>query len=561
MIIKTINSMFRGVPGLFIGLLLTVLLAGPVFADKMVVPLGKAVSLKISGVTKIMAVKDGVVEVLNVSDDEVIISGVGNAPGTTQIIFWSDKGKTVYDVETYNETQVIQEKFVSFFPDPGVSVQFFPDAVYLRGMVDSPDKVKEAETVLSKLVTGLPVVNLLDFKEGITVQQRIIDAIKIPTVRVTVIDPQEELSKSSDSSTPTSVATGTTDDIRVILEGTVFDQNEYIRLVEVAKSFVKDQDKISNLVVISDPLQVVFQAYILSVRKDKSRETGIQWGGTDGVGGTNFSLGQLNFFENSSNVFRGDTQANAAPVDSWPNPFKFNNLNRFDLITAQVKALEQKNYAKVLSNPKLVVYANASKQKIAETGWKGEKELGAGTADTSIAYVNVGEKIPYNKGNDNNGTPQIEYIEAFLTLAVRDLFIDGENLKFSVFAKQANRSGEVANTPIVSQRELMSTVRVKNEETIVLGGLINTDKTVVDTKIPLLSKIPVLGRAFQWRNHSKVDSELVIILTPKILNRDFNLAGKRHFETVPVPRRSERLEELHNLFQDIKQSHFPGKNK
>jgi len=69
----------------------------------------------------------------------------------------------------------------------------------------------------------------------------------------------------------------------------------------------------------------------------------------------------------------------------------------------------------------------------------------------------------------------------------------------------------------------------------------------------------VLGRLFKTRSTTKSENELVILLTPKITNRDKDLAGKSKFEEVPVPRRSDRLEKLHNMFQEIKSSHVPVK--
>lgn len=542
--------------------LLVLAVSVPAFADKLVIPLGKAVSLKITGVKKIMAVKNQVVEILNVSDQEVIISGVGANPDSTQLIFWSDAGKSVYDVETYNENKLIQEKFDSLFGEPGVTLQFFPDAVYLRGAVDSPSKVKTAEEILNKLVEKLPIVTLIEVREGVTIQQRIADAIKIPTVKVTVIDPREEVSAQGRDAAPgnSSVATMTSSQMRIILEGTVKDQNEFMRMTEVIKGFVPDENSISNLVTIIDPLQVVFQAYILQVNKDNTKDLGVEWGGTGSLGG-NLVQGTLKFFENTSNVYRGDSLVTGAPVDKWPNPLKFNNINRFDLVSSLVKAWESKSLVKVISSPKLLVYANASLRKMAESGWAGENTMGAGAHGDSLAYVRVSQRISYNGPRDTQGISAPEYIDADLTLAIRDLFIKDGKLKFSVFAQQDDpvfKGGDLP--PDIFRRSVQTTVRIDNEQTIVLGGLINHTKSRAESRVPLLSSIPVVGKIFRNKSWTNRQNELVIILTPKIQNREFDLAGKKKFETVPVPRRTERLEEIHQLFQDIKKSNFPGKS-
>jgi type II secretory pathway component GspD/PulD (secretin) len=71
-------------------------------------------------------------------------------------------------------------------------------------------------------------------------------------------------------------------------------------------------------------------------------------------------------------------------------------------------------------------------------------------------------------------------------------------------------------------------MRVKDGESIVIGGLKRTDVTKSVVKVPLLGDIPILGRLFQTTTDSKSDSEIIIVVTPKITTR---LAGSQ--ETLP----------------------------
>ena len=104
----------------------------------------------------------------------------------------------------------------------------------------------------------------------------------------------------------------------------------------------------------------------------------------------------------------------------------------------------------------------------------------------------------------------------------------------------------------------MTTLQIKDQETIVLGGLINRTEGVSWKGVPVLSRIPYLGRLFKTKSTTNSENELVILLTPKIANRETDLSGKSKLETVPVPRRSDKLEKLHNMFQQIKSSHIPA---
>ncbi len=531
-------------------------------AEKLMIPIAKSIAIPANGVKKILAVKEGIVEVLNVSDDEIILSGIGNEGATTQLILWDKTGRRVYDVETYSEKDIIQQKFTSILGNPGVQLIVFPDAAYLKGQVNSEEEKNRAETLASSLINDRKILNLIEFEVNApSLQQRIQAAIKLPDVKVSVIsanfDPKAPENNSS------LVATDTTG-LRILLEGKVKNQNDYIHLNEVVKGFVNDEKQISNLVVIESPIQVVFQAFILQVSKNNTRDLGIEWGrqGEDGI-----VTGVLGFLENASNDFRGDTQSLGAPVPKDVNPFYMNNINRFDLIAAQVRAWETSGKAKVLANPKLTVYANSTPTKVSGSGWfkedldkKAEQDI---ADDSGLAYVNVGQKIFYSTGqNLTTGQTNFSEVEASLKLSIRDMFVNNNDLKFSVFAKQQEPSfvRGTNGPPDILNRSIMTTLKIKDQETVVLGGLINRSESVTWGGVPILSKIPYLGRIFKTRNVNKVENELVILLTPKIMGNETDLSGNKKFKEVPVPRRSDKLEKLHNIFQQIKSSHLPAEN-
>jgi Flp pilus assembly secretin CpaC len=531
-------------------------------AEKLMIPLAKSVAIPANGVKKIMAVKEGIVEVLNVSDEEVILSGVGIEPAVTQLILWDQTGRRVYDIETYSETDIIQAKFSSILDNPAVQLVMFPDTVYLKGQVSSEKEKLKAEKIASSLIKDKKILNLIEYEvTAPSLQQRIQKAIKLPDVKVSVIsanfDPRNPEASTSLIATDTS-------NIRIVLQGKVKDQNDYIHLQETVKGFVAAPEQISNLVVIENPIQVVFQAFILQVNKNNSEDLGIEWGRSNGEGGV--VTGVLGFIENASNDFRGDIQSSGAPVPKHMNPLYMNNINRFDLIAAQVKAWETSGKAKVVANPKLTVYANASPVKLAKTGWTDEnsdyeKETDIET-DSGIAFVSVGKRIAYSTGqNLTTGENNYDYVDASLKLAIRDMFVHNNELKFSVFARQAEPSFiRNIGPPDILSRSVMTTLKLKDQQTVVLGGLINRSDNVSWGKVPVLSRLPLVGRLFKTKTINKTEDELVILLTPKILNNEVDLSGNRRFKETPVPRRSDRLEKLHNIFQQIKSSHLPAEN-
>lgn len=526
-------------------------------AEKLMIPMGKSIAIPAHGVKKIMAVKEGVVDVLNVSEEEIILSGLGPNPGATQLILWDLTGRRVYDVETYSENDIIMGKFASIIGNSNLQLVIFPDSAYLKGQVASEEEKNRAETVAKSLLGDKNLISLVEYEvSSPSLQQRIEAAIKLPNVRVSVISANIDPSVDGAKST---VSTDTAN-VRVVLQGTVNDQNDYIHLSETIKGFVSSDEKISNLVTIENPIQVVFQAYILQVSKNNTEELGIEWGSEES------GVGFLKYLENGSNDFRGDTQSLGAPVPNSLNPFYMNNINRFERITAMVRAWETKGKAKVLANPKLMVYANATPSKIAKSGWLEENDEANNEneieTDSGIAYVNVGQRVYFASGVDQAGSPIYSSTEASLKLAIRDMFVNNDELKFSVFAKQEEPSFLRGNDgpPDILNRSIMTTLQIQDQQTVVLGGLINRTNGVSWKGVPILSKIPYLGRLFKSKSVTNSENELVILLTPQITSREKDLAGKSKFETVPVPRRSDKLEKLHNIFQEIKSSHVPSEN-
>ena len=104
----------------------------------------------------------------------------------------------------------------------------------------------------------------------------------------------------------------------------------------------------------------------------------------------------------------------------------------------------------------------------------------------------------------------------------------------------------------------MTTLRVKDQQTVALGGLISQNKSESWNGIPGLSRIPYLGRLFRHRSVSNSENELIILLTPRITSKDKDLAGNKRFEANGTSKPSDRLKNLNNIFEQIKSSHVPA---
>lgn len=154
------------------------------------------------------------------------------------------------------------------------------------------------------------------------------------------------------------------------------------------------------------------------------------------------------------------------------------------------------------------------------------------TTDNTEATITVADERPVitssiNSGNGNNNNQfsaraTYEYKTIGIDLTVTP-HINPQNFVLMEITQSAddvggNISVDGNEVPIIQKREISATVGVKDRETIVLGGLVRKSKAESSIKIPLLGDIPLLGWLFRSHSQSDDRQELVVLLTPYVLN-------------------------------------------
>lgn len=141
----------------------------------------------------------------------------------------------------------------------------------------------------------------------------------------------------------------------------------------------------------------------------------------------------------------------------------------------------------------------------------------------------MGDKVPvFTSTSDSNDTDSdtslsVEYKEVGVKLEVlpRINELDKETITLVIKPSVSTISQWVESgnnkAPQISERSAETTVRVKNGETILLGGLLKNEEIKSIKQIPFLSKIPILGEIFKSRSIEKKDTEIVIAITPTIV--------------------------------------------
>ena len=142
------------------------------------------------------------------------------------------------------------------------------------------------------------------------------------------------------------------------------------------------------------------------------------------------------------------------------------------------------------------------------------------------AFVIVGTQVPINCEVDpESGAATLEYGIAGLTFGARILRIDDNGyVTFAISPAISSKSEQrtiqnCATVDLLNTRRLDSgSIRVKDGNTLILTGVLDSNENETVTKFPILGDIPLLGQLFRNKNSSKSQRELIILVTPQILN-------------------------------------------
>lgn len=150
------------------------------------------------------------------------------------------------------------------------------------------------------------------------------------------------------------------------------------------------------------------------------------------------------------------------------------------------------------------------------------------TRSSQQATIKLGQRVPIVTGstqnvNSNSITSTVAYEDVGIILRVTP-FITAEGLVEMIVSPEISSLNATAvslpgggSSPVIDQRVADTVVVTKSDQTIVIGGLISAQNNDIDTKVPLLGDIPILGYAFKRKKKQDVKTELLIFLTPHVV--------------------------------------------
>ena len=257
--------------------------------------------------------------------------------------------------------------------------------------------------------------------------------------------------------------------------------------------------------------QVLIEAHIVETTSATGRELGIQWGGLayGTSNGNNHWLGG-----ESMNTYEGGTlydPTTGEPVPHLPGignmfnfpaaleggagmtlGYMFENVGR-SLLTVQLTALQEDGELNILSSPSIT------------------------TLENQTAFIESGEKVPIQTVED--GEVNIKYEDAVLRLEVTPHVIDKNFLKLKIITNkdELDFTRTVAGNPTIITKKAETSVMLSHGQTTVIGGLNKERVSESEAGVPFLKDIPGLGWLFKSRKSTKGMEEVLIFITPYIL--------------------------------------------
>lgn len=245
-----------------------------------------------------------------------------------------------------------------------------------------------------------------------------------------------------------------------------------------------------------DRQQVYVRAKIIEISEKKSEELGIKYGLSGGKLGSN---GLFTF-----NSLLGDGTTQAISLDPLLlGAISLPSLTSGIALGANISLLNSNGAANILSEPSILCIDNQ------------ESSIYVGKTESISSGTTLGVGI-----TQQNYTRQ----DIGLTLKIKPRLSNDNKVLLGVTAKLEDiEPNSIADRPSTTKREVLTSAIVNNGESVIIGGLIREKIDETNSKVPFLGDIPVLGNLFRNKATNRDKINLVIILTPYIIEKSGDL--------------------------------------
>nr|WP_256834286.1 type IV pilus secretin PilQ [Pseudomonas oleovorans] len=260
--------------------------------------------------------------------------------------------------------------------------------------------------------------------------------------------------------------------------------------------------------------QVMIEARIVEANVDYDKSLGVRWGGTLGGAGSKWraygkdgATGVDSEGGGSCGPFAGNCTRPTVGTTNVPVPFvdmgAVNSSSGIGIgfitdnaiLDLQLSAMEKTGNGEIVSQPKVV------------------------TSDKETAKILKGTEVPYQESS-SSGATTVSFKEAALSLEVTPQITPDNRIimEVKVNKDEPDYPNAVLGVPPIKKNEVNAKVLVNDGETIVIGGVFSNTRSSAVDKVPFLGDLPYLGRIFRRDVVRDTKSELLVFLTPRIMN-------------------------------------------
>ncbi|HZH78968.1 MAG TPA: pilus assembly protein N-terminal domain-containing protein [Archangium sp.] len=444
-----------------LGALLTLFAAGSARAqESSAINLGVGTQkvMTVPGTTRIALGDPSIAEVRVIGNNQILV--IGQAEGKTTLLVWKSSGQRVsylVTVRKQDPNEVISEIKKLLGEIEGVSVRMVGDRIYLDGQAYTSGDAERIEQVVALYPNVKSFVKVAPNAKKL-VAQNLTAAFQKAGLRNVQVN-----------------VVGAT----IFLEGSVESQQDLQKAELITKAV---GEKVENLLVVGIKRMILSEVQFVEIRRNGKDRYGIKYP-TD---------------------IAGSVQASSI-INQELFPSSFGNgrgaLNMTGGADFSIGFQGNDGYGRLLAQPKLVCASGEKAEFLAG----GEVPIPLITQNQfSVEYKPYGVILNLKPTADRNGNIQTE-IEA-----------EASELDTSV----AVSFGSSAAIPGFRTRKVKTNVTVRHGETIVLSGVFSHDEQKAVSKLPGLGHIPIIGELFKSRAFDSTKRELVIFVTPRIVNPD-----------------------------------------
>jgi pilus assembly protein CpaC len=275
----------------------------------------------------------------------------------------------------------------------------------------------------------------------------------------------------------------------MMLSGTVENPSDAAQAVAVAKAFATDKQVVENQIAVRSSVQITLQVRIAEMSRTLARKLGVSWQALGNIG----QIGALP-------AFMANLNGSISPLVGGITPFSSQlNLGA----QAALDALATEGMVRMLAEPNLTVISGQPASFL--VGGQFPVPVPGALGQVTIDYKNYGVSLSFLPTMFSDGRISIHVAPEVSQLSSQN-------------AVTVSSSGSSIVIPSLTVRRAETTVELGSGQTFAIAGLLQDSMTGNRSALPYLGDLPILGPAFRDDQFQRSESEIVILVTPYVVN-------------------------------------------